>query len=136
LKNKQDAEDVFQDVFLKYLDKRPDFADEGHERAWFLRVTINLCKSFWRGPWQKTVALGEREPAARTDSGIELLDAVFRLSPKLRAVVHLYYYEGYSTREVAQMLGIRETAVQTRLAGARKKLAQTLAEEDFAYGKE
>lgn len=127
---REEADDIFQEVFLRYLKARPAFPDEDRERAWFLKVTANLCKSHLRSPWNRCMAALEADMPApeREESGmVELVD---RLPPKYRAVIHLYYYEGYSAKECAALLGLTETAVQTRLQRGREKLRQMLEKEE------
>jgi len=136
LKKRSDADDAFQEVFLRYIRNKPEYTDMNHEEAWFVRTTVNVCTSHLRSAWFKKVtpADGEAEyenvPAdtGNEQRNRELRDAVLRLSPKLKAVVHLYYYEGYSAKEISQILEIKETTVQTRLADSRKKLAAFLTE--------
>jgi RNA polymerase sigma-70 factor (ECF subfamily) len=133
-----DADDAFQEVFLRYLSKRPEFADGVHERAWFIRVTINVCHSHHRSRWfRKRVSLDSLEGAADAfgdaeddGQGAELLHAVMRLSDKLRPVVHLFYYEGYSVREISGILGVNESTIRSRLMQARSKLKDLLVEEE------
>lgn len=133
-KNKPDADDAFQEVFIRYLKATVAFSDETHEKAWFIRVTINVCKSIYRTWWFcKTQPLDEQIPYASEE--YELLESVMSLHPKYSTPLHLYYYEDYSTREIAEILGISETNVQTRLQRARKKLEQQIKEDGFDYGK-
>ena len=92
-----DADDVFQEVFLRYLRAAPDFREEEHRKAWLLRVTVNCCKKFHTSFWRRhTTALSEAIPA-RTEEEGELLTLLEGLPEKYRAVLHLYYYEGYAT---------------------------------------
>ncbi len=121
-----EAEDAVQDVFLKYLEKAPDFESGTHERAWLLRVLVNGCKSRLRAPWRRRSApLLESYPAA-TPEEQEALEAVQTLPLKERAVVHLYYYEGYKTAEIAALTGEREGTVRSRLSRARGHLRELL----------
>jgi RNA polymerase sigma-70 factor (ECF subfamily) len=154
LRGKADADDAFQEVFLRYLSNRPEFAGEAHERAWFIRVTINVCHSHHRSRWfRKRVSLDSLDSFESLDSqgaldayegaadvfgdaakgdgqGAELLDAVMRLSDKLRPTVHLFYYEGYSVREISDILGVNESTIRSRLMQARSKLKDLLEEEE------
>ena len=135
-KNKHDADDAFQEVFMRYLKTHKTFNDEKHEKAWFIRVTINVCKSLYRTRWfRKTQPLDEQIPYEPEEEEYELLESVMSLHPKYSTPLHLYYYEGYSVREVSEILSISETNVQTRLYRARKKLEQQLKEDGFNYGK-
>lgn len=93
--NKPDAEDVVQEVFLRAYEKTPEFESEEHEKAWLIRVTVNLCNSRLRSPWRKhREPLLDSYPAAEPEQ-LELLEHVLSLPPKYRAVIHLFYYEGY-----------------------------------------
>ena len=117
-----DADDVFQEVFLRYLRAAPAFREEEHRKAWLLRVTVNCCKklhgSFWR---RHTVALSEALPAQHPEEG-ELLGLLEGLPPKYRAVLHLYYYEGYATEEIAAILGRSPGTVRSQLSRGRALL--------------
>ena len=130
-KNHADAEDVVQNTFLKLLRAENEFTDDDHVRKWLLRVAINECNSLWRSPWKKhTTSLDElsTEPIFTSPEKSALYHAVMKLPVKYRQVIHLYYYEGYSVREIAELLRISETAVQTRLLRARKQLKESLKE--------
>ena len=121
-----EAEDAVQDTFLRYLEKGPEFRDEGHERAWLLKVTANGCKSRLRAPWRRrTAPLLDAYPAAAPEEGT-LLEAMQALPARDRAVLHLYYYEGYSTGEIAAILGQRPGTVRSHLSRARDALRETL----------
>ena len=117
-----DADDVFQEVFLRYLRAAPVCREEEHRKAWLLRVTVNCCKklhgSFWR---RHTVALSEALPAQNPEEG-ELLGLLEGLPPKYRAVLHLYYYEGYATEEIAAILGRSPSTVRSQLSRGRALL--------------
>ena len=117
-----DADDVFQEVFLRYLRAAPAFREEEHRKAWLLRVTVNCCKklhgSFWR---RHMVALSEALPAQNPEEG-ELLGLLEGLPQKYRAVLHLYYYEGYATEEIAAILGRSPGTVRSQLSRGRALL--------------
>ena len=126
LRDVHGAEDAVQETFLRYLEKRPEFTDENHERAWLLRVTANLCKSALRTQKRHpAVELLDVYPAPDNDTG-ELVEAVLSLPPSQRAAVHLFYYEGYSTDEIAAILGQRPGTVRSHLSRAREALRQKL----------
>lgn len=121
-----EAEDAVQDTFLRYLERRPDFRDEGHEKAWLLTVCANGCKSRLRSRKRRpTDQLPESYPAPDRDSG-EVAEAVLALPANQRAAVHLFYYEGYSTGEIAKILGQRPGTVRSHLSRARETLRRTL----------
>ena len=124
-----EAEDAVQDTFLRYLEKRPVFRDEGHERAWLLKVTANGCKSRLRAQKRHpTLELLDVYPAPDDDSR-GVVEAVLALPPKQRAAVHLHYYEGYTTDEIAAILGQRPGTVRSHLSRARRALREQLEGE-------
>ncbi len=130
-KNPHDAEDIVQSTFLKLLEGNREFRDEEHIRRWLIRVTINEAKSLWRSFWRKKVISLEEtleEPKFFEPEKSELFWAVQKLPPRYREVTYLYYYEEYSIKEIAKLLRISETAIQTRLMRAREKLRQQLKE--------
>ena len=128
VKNRQDAEDIAQEVFLTLIQKAPAFESTEHQKAWLLRVTANRCKSFFRSVWQsRTEGIAEDFPAAELsteESGVA--DAVNALPPKYRQVVYLYYVEGYAAKEIAQILDTPQNTVLSQLARARGLLKKTL----------
>ena len=125
-----DAEDVTQTVFLKYLEKQPRL-EEGKEKAWLLQVTANQCRDLRRRLKRRlTVPLEEARAAAALPPREEtVLEAAEKLKPGDRAVLYLFYYEEYSTGEIAQMLRVSQSAVTSRLSRARKKLKEQLEQE-------
>ncbi|PKM62563.1 MAG: RNA polymerase subunit sigma-24 [Firmicutes bacterium HGW-Firmicutes-21] len=129
-KNSHDAEDIMQDVFLRYIRSKPCFESEEHEKAWFIRVTINRTKSLLTSSWfRKTTVLDDRlsvNPAQKSD----VYYAVMALPKDMRTVIHLYYYEDYSIREIAKLLFRSESYVKSILMRARKKLKITLEENN------
>lgn len=130
-RNYADAEDVVQNTFLKLWQKENDFEDDEHVRKWLIRVTLNECNSLWRSSWKRRTTFLEElpgEPIFSTPEKSNLFYAVRELPAKYRQVVHLFYFEGYSVREIAEILKLSETAVQTRLLRARQKLKEKLKE--------
>ena len=129
LKNRADTEDIFQTVFLKYALSSVLFQSDEHEKAWLLRVTVNHCKNHLASAWfRKRADLDEGIPAL-DNAELEVVSAVAALPAKYRAVVHLYYFEGYSTKEIAEILHSRPNTVSSRLSRARALLAKALKEE-------
>lgn len=126
------ADEIFQEVFLRYVSRQPAFDSEAHAKAWFCRVTVNCANSYWRNPFRRrtepldaAAELAAPEPEeARLD---EYLD---RLPPEQRVAAHLYYYEGYSTPEIAALVGKSESAVRMRLMRARRLLREYLEDEE------
>ena len=128
VRNRSDADDVMQEVFLRYIRRRPVFESEEHCRRWFLRVTANVAKSMNNSAWMRYVIPLEQEIFEEPEEN-RLADALFRLPPKYRDVIHLHYYEGYKTEEIAEILGRKPATVRSQLARAREKLAELLKEE-------
>lgn len=129
LKNPADTEDIFQNVFLKYVLSPVVFESPEHEKAWLIRVTLNACKdlvkSFFRS---RTVPLEELldQPAPLLEEHREVLEAVLALPPKYRDAVYLHYYEGYTAAEIGKLLGKNTNTVYTLLTRAREQLRKTL----------
>lgn len=129
LKNPADTEDIFQNVFLKYVLSPVVFESPEHEKAWLIRVTLNACKdlvkSFFRS---RTVPLEELldQPAPLSEERREVLEAVLALPPKYRDAVYLHYYEGYTAAEIGKLLGKNTNTVYTLLTRAREQLRKTL----------
>ena len=123
----QDAEDVLQSVFLKLLDKDVTLFPE-KEKAWLLTCTANACKNHLRSFWKRNVQPLDEKMVLPTEEDRSLWEAVGKLKPTYRGVIHLYYYEGYDQEEIAQILGISRTAVQTRMQRAREHLKKELNE--------
>ena len=124
-----EAEDAVQDAFLRCLEKGAEFESPAHEKAWLLRVTVNGCKSRLRSPWRRrTAPLLDSYPASGPEEQ-SLMEAIGALPARDRAVLHLYYYEGYQTAEIAEMTGWREGTVRSRLTRARAKLGDLLKGE-------
>lgn len=130
LKNRDNADDIFQDVFLKYMQNKKPFDSEEHRKAWLIRVTVNCCKTFFTSPWNKGVGLDDIGdiPAEedRTSSGNELMEKVLSLPPKLKNVILLFYYENMSVKEIAHALKTTEGSIKTRLNRARNLLKEEL----------
>lgn len=128
-KNPEDAQDVVQNTFMKLLESELEFGDEEHIRKWLIRVAVNECKSLWRTFWRRNVSSLEEmetEPVFSAEEKSDLYYAVQKLPARYRVVVHLYYYEDYSVREIADILKVKETTIQTRLMRARSKLKEQL----------
>lgn len=129
LRNKADAEDVLQDVFIKLLEKNPDFENEENRKAWLIRITINLCKdrlrSFWR---RKTVPLNEAD-GQTVDFDTNIFNELFLLKPKYRIILYLHYYEGYSINELSSVMRCNPNTVSSRLRQARQQLKLLIEEE-------
>lgn len=129
LKNYADTEDIFQNVFLKYALSSRSFESPEHEKAWFIRVTINACKdlikSFFRS---QTVSLDQlmEQPGQLLEDHREVLEAVISLPRKYREVIYLHYYEGYTAPQISEILGKNTNTVYTLLARSKNLLKERL----------
>lgn len=134
LKNQADTEDVFQNVFLKYMLYEKPFIDEEHEKAWLLRVTINACKDLLKSFFRKnTVPLEmvkEMEAEVPKDHR-EVLEAVLSLPDKYKDAIYLHYYEGYSAAEIGIILGKKENTIYSLLSRGRNVLKEKLGGEEI-----
>lgn len=128
-RNKSIADDIYQEVFLRYIRKKPNFESEKHRKAWLIRVTVNCCKKMWASSWiKKMVPLNETivfEMKEETDLYRELQ----KLPNKYRAVIHLFYYEDLSIEEISEILNQKPSTVRTQLTRARYKLKEILKED-------
>ncbi len=132
LKNEADTEDIFQTVFLKYVLYRGEFESEEHEKAWFIRVTVNACRDLLRSFFRsRTVPQEELEGAAAElpQERREVLDAVLSLPAKYRDAVYLHYYEDYTAPEIGKLLGKNTNTIYTLLTRARQLLQEKLGGE-------
>ena len=128
-----DAEDVYQDVFLRLLGEADRPWEDGHLKAWLLRTAMNRCADLHRFRLRRPVLSLEEIPdmaAPPSPEAAELWDAVARLPEKLRTAVHLHYGEGYRTEEIAVMLNVPAATVRTRLRRGREKLKYLLGGMD------
>lgn len=130
-KNTEDAEDVFQEVFLRYIKKNPQFTDEEHRKAWLIRVTINCSNKALTSPWRKRTEKITEDIYVKDNYSNELYYELLKLPEKYREVIHLYYYQDMSVDEIANALGKRSSSIRTRLARARQLLKKFMREEDY-----
>ena len=126
------AEDITQEVFLKLCRSIPDFESEEHEKAWILRVTINMCKNYNKKAYSHpNIELSENIPVNDVyQSDGTVLSAVKALPDKYRTAVYLYYFEGYQIKEIAAIMGSNQNTVSSLLLRARKKL-EVMLEGEF-----
>ncbi len=130
LSSTADAEDAVQETFLRLLTARPVFRDADHEKAWLIRTTLQRASDIRRRADLRNVPLEDiAEPMAPERPGEELRSAVRALPEMYGAVIHLHYYEGYSIKEIAKLLGLPAATVGTRLARGRERLRQMLKED-------
>lgn len=130
LGNPAEAEDAVQDTFLRYLETRPQLRDSEHEKAWLLRVIINACRSRLRAAKRHPLTELLASYPAHGPEESAVVEAVLALPPRERTAVHLFYYEGYSTQEIAALTGQRPGTVRSHLSRAREALRKYLKEEE------
>ena len=127
-----DAEDVFQEVFLRYFRHEDKFQSDEHRKAWLIRCTVNRAKSLLGSPWkQRTVPLETAAEVGVEDDYREVYAAVLSLPGKYRTVIHLHYFEGLSVLEIAQMLQVAEGTVKSQLSRGRALLREMLKEVEL-----
>lgn len=130
LKNTHDAEDAVKDTLLSYLQRAPEFESRESERSWLLTVAANRCRdSLRRAKRHPSVSMDELTELGATDEHALVLDALMALPEKFRLVLTLHYVEGYSTSEIAGMIGRTPSAVKMRLQKGRRLLEDTLGKE-------
>ncbi len=125
-RNKENSEDVFQEVFLRVSKRLPDFESEEHEKAWLIRVTINCSKNIINSKWNRIVDILEQDLKQDEIKMDEVYYDVLRLPQKYRTVIHLFYYENLQIKEISDILNTKETTVKTWLSRGRQKLKNIL----------
>ncbi len=126
LKNPFDAEDAVQSVYLKLIKSQPVFNNHNHEKAWLMVTTRNYCKDILKNWWKTRRVALDALPEVSSWNGdkqsSEVLARLLSLPEKYKIVLYLYYYEEYSVKEISEMLGHKESTVQTQLSRGRKRL--------------
>lgn len=138
-KSSEDAEDIFQEVFLKLVSNTKPFETEEHRKAWLIKVTINCCNSHFVAPWHQNVVsmddvmltqmAGTTEDRYASLEEPDIYAQIVKLPKDMRDVILLFYYEDLSVREISQILNTSENNVKKRLSRARQKLKLELEEE-------
>ena len=128
--NKQDSEDIFQEVFLRLTKKMPTFQSEEHQKAWVIRVTLNCSNSLVTSNWKKKTTELDENLQFETETSHDIYREIAKLSEKYRTIIYLFYYEGYKISEISKFLHITESAVKTRLARAKEKLKTNMKGDD------
>lgn len=128
LGNEQDAQDAVQDTFYRYLSVRPVFSDGEHQKAWFIRVAVNICRDMQRFRQRHPkVSLDWMEDYYESPGDRSIMEELLRLPHRLKTVVYLHYIEGYQIKEIASVLNISESAVKKRLQRGREQLKMLYA---------
>lgn len=130
--NKSDADDVFQEVFLRYIKSNNTFESEEHEKAWLIRVTINCSRKLWSSAWFRHTVAFDQEIVFEMPEENDISHALSQLPPIYRSVIHLFYYEDMSVAQVSGVLDMKESTVRTRLTRARE-LLRTKLKGEFDY---
>ena len=128
MKNKPETEDMVQETFLHLIASGKQFENERHEKAWLIVTASNLCKDSLKKWWRKNENIDDHADIIpdMTQADQDVLNAILSLSNKYKCVVYLYYYEGYTTEEIAQYLKCSSATVRSRLTRARKQLSSML----------
>ncbi|MDR1564429.1 MAG: sigma-70 family RNA polymerase sigma factor [Oscillospiraceae bacterium] len=136
LKHRANAEDVFQEVFFRFAKADTVFESEEHQKAWFIRVTLNCCRKLQSSAWFRHIYPEDEnaaEPiATQEDEHSEVREAVQGLPAKYRSVIHLFYFEDMSAAQIATSLGLKESTITSQLCRARKLLQEKL-KGDYDY---
>ena len=130
LKNKYDAEDIAQEVFIAYIKKAPHFPSAQAERSWLMTVTANKSKSLLRSAYRQDTELRD-DLAELQEEESNVLEAVLELEEKYRLAIHLHYYEGYTIADIAKMMHVRYGTVGSWLSRGREMLKMKLKEDYF-----
>ena len=134
VKQPSDAEDINQDVFLRYVDNRPAFQSEEHRKAWRIRVTINSCKKRWRSVCRRRETELLQQETVHFDAveEQELFDALGMRRVPYRRALYLFYYEDMSIAQISQVCRCKPSTVRTQLTRGRRQLKQILQKDAFA----
>ncbi len=129
--NKYDADEIFQEVFLRYVRKKPKFKDEEHRKAWLIKVTVNCSKKINSSYWNSHTQGLDENIAFENPHDNELYYELQKLPSKYRQVIHLFYYEDMSIEEIAAVLDIKSSTVRSQLTRARAMLKNYMKEDDY-----
>ena len=134
LRNEASSKDIMQETFIKFYTSTTSFNDDEHLKAWLIRVAVNLCKNHLRDEKRRsTDELDENTAAPQKPDFSDIMAAVLSLPEKYRLPVHLFYYDDYSVKQIADVLSVSESVVKTRLSRGRTKLRKKLEKEGGHY---
>lgn len=131
MKNKADAEDATQNTFIKLIQKKPEFENEEHEKAWLIVTATNLCKNYFKHWWRKNIDISLLEEPKEEILEDRTLKILLKLPKKWKKILYLYYYEGYKTEEIARMLHIKPATIRSQLQRGRMILKDWLESEEL-----
>ena len=131
MKNPDDTEDAVSETFVKMIKSAPTFESVEHEKAWLIRTATNVCKDFLKHWWQKRKNLDDYSNSLQTDGELEaevdgVMEAILNLPENYKTVIYLYYYEGYNSVEISNILQKPQSTIRDHLSKARNVLRQTL----------
>jgi RNA polymerase sigma factor (sigma-70 family) len=134
VKNPHDTEDMVQNTFIRLMrDDSVTFESNEHEKAWLIRTAVNLCKDFFKSRKRISLNYDSLQESAHYDQYRfnEALEKVLELPPKYKTAIYMYYYEGYTSSEIAKILGMKESTVRSRLHHGRKRLKMEMEAEEL-----
>ncbi len=126
VKNKSDAEDLVQNTFIKYLKNCPTFDNLEHEKAWFIVCASNTAKNHFKTWWNKNITFDFEKEIASHDKSLDILNYVLNLPNKYKSIVYMFYYEGYTTKEISSIIKMNESTVRSTLSRARALLKEKI----------
>lgn len=132
MKNEHDTKDMVQQTFIRLMNDATNFESTEHEKAWLIRTATNLCKDYFKSWWRRTVQLKDKvhEEKVLPFQIDSTLEKVLNLPPKYKQAIYLYYYEGYSTVDIAHMFDQKESTIRGHLHAARKRLKMAIEREE------
>ena len=130
-KSMYDAEDIMQNVFMKFIKANINFESDEHIKAWLIRVTINLSKNLLTSAWFKRTTALEDDIVITLKEESEVYKYVLDLPTKYRTVIHLFYYEDMTTANIAEILNIKESTVRSQLHRARNMLKEKMKGDEY-----
>lgn len=138
VKTRTDALDICHEVFMRYIKKNMTFESEEHRRKWLIKATVNCCKSFFNSSWYRRHISDEglpevsESPFETSDVRMDIHNALSKIPKKYRTVIHLFYFEELSVREISYLLDIKEPTIKSQLSRARAMLRELLKGEYFS----
>ena len=120
------ADDIYQDVFLIFSKKLPEFENEEHAKAWFIRVTINKSKNFLNSFWNRKVTGFDEDISFESNDEKDLIYEVLKLPQNYKTVIYLHYYQGYKISEISKLMDKNESTIKTWMSRARKILEENI----------
>ena len=136
LKNKDDAEEAVSESFVRLMENAPEFESDAHAKAYLTRTAVNICKNHLKSGWRKNTVHDEDVMMYMTTSEEEsVMEEILSLPPKYRVILYMHYYMGYSTKEIAVIMNLSQSAVLSRLSRGRNRLRGILEEGGFNYAR-